>query len=457
MEFLLNRYRNLTVLLIVITAQLVLIAYQVKSSNEVPLLRIWAVTAVTSVERVLEFARRNTWGFVEDYFVLVHTHEQNEQLKKQVGDLKLQNQFLKTELQTADRAKAMTLFQARTPSKTIGARIVGNGTGANSKAVFVDRGSAAGVESGMAVVTPDGIVGKVVAAYPDASLVLLVTDSNFAAGVVSQNGRVHGTLKGQGHDGTVLVDYIPNEEKIVAGEWFFTSGDDRIFPKGFPVGQVTAVKNGAKIKEIDLNPSGFQGGLDEVLIVLDAVHQAIPDVESASSKIMIAPAPPPDTGAASADSQPGAVVTEADRLKQVYREAAEEQHHVFGANLYGTPPDFTKLPGRDGSVPRETKPVPTPSSAAAQAAGTESTAVRQTPAGDAKTDPAVAPVRKPKAADPVATDSDTSVKPKPKRSAPLLVTDPTDADPSEPVVPASPPPPAKKAEAKPKVQNLQEP
>ena len=72
----LSRYRNLTVLLVVIVAQLLLIAYQVKTSQDVPLVRVWAVTAVTPVERVLEVVRRNTWGFVEDYFVLLHTREE---------------------------------------------------------------------------------------------------------------------------------------------------------------------------------------------------------------------------------------------------------------------------------------------------------------------------------------------------------------------------------------------
>ena len=82
MEFFLNRYRNLTVLLVVIVAQLVLIAYQVKTNKDVPLIRVWAVTAVTPVERVLEVVRRNTWGFVEDYFVLLDTRSENEQLCK---------------------------------------------------------------------------------------------------------------------------------------------------------------------------------------------------------------------------------------------------------------------------------------------------------------------------------------------------------------------------------------
>ena len=173
MDFFLSRYRHLTVLLIVIAAQLLLIAYQVKTNKDVPLIRVWAVTAVTPVETGLELVRRYTWGFVEDYFVLLGVRSQNENLKRENGQLKIENNYLKNELSTADRARALSVFQARSPSKTVAARVIGNGTGANSKVVFVDRGSTSGVESGMAVVTPDGIVGKVVDAYPTASLVML--------------------------------------------------------------------------------------------------------------------------------------------------------------------------------------------------------------------------------------------------------------------------------------------
>jgi len=122
----------------------------------------------------------------------------------------------------------------------------------------------------MAVVTPDGIVGKVVDAYPTASLVMLITDGNFAAGVVSEKNHVRGTLKGVGHS-QCQVDYVQNEEKVDVGEWLYTSGDDRIFPRGFPVGQVTVVRTGKTFKEIYVNPAGLQGGADEILIVLQGV------------------------------------------------------------------------------------------------------------------------------------------------------------------------------------------
>src|SRR4051812_4813640 len=192
MEVLISRYRNLSVLLLVIFGQLVLLAYQVKSNQDVRLIRVWAVTAVTPFARVLEFVREHTIGAAERYVVLVNVRAENESLRSELGKLKIENHFLKTELETADRAQALMAFQARTPSRTLPARIIGTGTGMNARVVFVDRGSGDGVMRGMAVITPDGIVGRVVAAYPTASQVLLVTDPTFAAGVISDKNRVHG-------------------------------------------------------------------------------------------------------------------------------------------------------------------------------------------------------------------------------------------------------------------------
>ena len=449
MEILLNRYRNLTVLLLTVAMQLMLIAYQVKTSKDVPLLRVWAVTAVTPVERVLEFIRRNTWGFAEDYFVLLDTRRKNDRLLKEIGQLKLDNQYLRTELGTADRVRALSVFQAHSPSKTIAARIIGNGIGANSKVVFVDRGSGSGIESGMAVVTPDGIVGKVVASYPTASQVLLITDANFAAGVISQKNRVHGTLKGQGHDGSVLVNYVQNEEKVEPGEWFFTSGDDRIFPKGFPVGQVTAVRNGQSMKQIFIGPSGFQSGLEEVLIVLAAVHQSIPEVEIANPAYKLIP-PSPDADEAA--QTPGILTTDADRLKSQYKQTGEQAHHTFGEGFAS--PDFTKLPGiREAPAAPKSPTAAAPGTTAVVPPGANPpTSVKPAPpataAGSAPPGTTIPAPVKTKPTDNPATLSAPVVKTKPRTPAPILVTDPTDADPSEPAVLA--PPRRPESETKPK-------
>ena len=291
MELFLNRYRNLSVLLVAILAQLVLLAYQVKSNQEVRLIRVWAVGAVTPMARVIEAGRSSLARFFSDYFVLLDVRDENQRMRAELDRINMENQYLRTELSTADRARALSIFQQHSPSKTIAAHIIGNTTGAGAKVVIVDRGTGSGIERGMAVITPDGIVGKVINVYPTASYVLMITDPAFAAGVISQKNRVHGTLKGQGHS-TVIVDYVQNEERVEQGEFFYTSGDDLIFPKGLPVGEAVVVRPGKTLKEIYVTPSGFQNGLEEVLIIVEGVHTLIPDSPPGTQPVHLL-APPP--------------------------------------------------------------------------------------------------------------------------------------------------------------------
>jgi rod shape-determining protein MreC len=368
MDFLLSRYRNLTALLVVIMAQLVLLAWQVKSDQDVRLIRVWAVTAVTPLARVLEFVRQHTIGAAQNYLVLVDVRQENKRLSDELGRLKIENQFLRNELGTAERAQALQAFQQRTPSRTLPARIIGTGTGANSRLVFIDQGSREGVMRGMAVVTPDGIVGKVLASYPTASQVLMITDVTFAAGVISEKSRVHGTLKGVGQN-KVVVDYVQNEEKVEPGEMFYTSGDDRIFPKGMPVGRATVVRPGPTFKEIFLLPAAFQQGFEEVLVVIEGIHGDLPDAKTpAAPGVYILP--PPASGQKSAPapgSTPGtqstpappapSVLTEADRLRERYKRIGEAQGHSYGMPTGGRVPNFNLNPDAP-------KPRPAPSSGA---------------------------------------------------------------------------------------------
>jgi rod shape-determining protein MreC len=341
-ESLLNRYRNITVLLLVIMAQLVLLAVSAKNDQDVRFIRIWTVTAVTPVARIIEGLRGGSTGFLHNYILLHDTNQENQRLRSDLDRMKMENVFLKNELNTAERAKALQVFQAHTPSKTVAATIIATGAGSNSKVVFVDRGTVSGVQRGMAVVTPDGIVGKVIAAYPTASQVLLITDPDFAAGVVTEKNQVHGTLKGQGTP-QCKVDYVAFEEKVEPGEWVYTSGDDRIFPRGFRVGIVRVVRPGQPFKEIVVEPSGMQRGLEDVLILIEGVHERIPDTPSGMQPIYIA-APPPGGESAPATSSPAPLGTEADRLRSQYQTLGQEQNHTFGDNPPGAKaPDFTRL------------------------------------------------------------------------------------------------------------------
>jgi len=360
MESLISRYRNLTVLLLVIFAQLLLLAYQVKSSQDVRLIRVWTVTAVTPLARFIEGVRSGTVGLLERYILLRHQGEENQRLKAELGRLRMENQRLKSELETAERVRALAAFQTTTPSKTVAARVIGTGTGTSSRVVLVDRGSSAGVKRGMAAVTPDGIVGKVVAAYPTASQVLLITDATFAAGVISQKHRIRGTLKGRGH-AVCLVDYIQNEQRVEPGEWFYTSGDDGVFPKGLPVGAVTSARPGDSFQQVHVAPVGLQHGLEEVLIILEGVHQAIPEGQTASADIYVLPKPVPDPAqsiSTAVEALPRTPGTDADRLREQYKAVGAAQGHKFGEGAPGArPPDFNyRPPPSPPAAPAEAEP-----------------------------------------------------------------------------------------------------
>jgi rod shape-determining protein MreC len=366
MESFLNRYRSITILLLVILAQLVLVAVQVKNDRDVRMIRVWTVTAVTPVARIVEALRGGSSGLIRNYLLLHDAHEENRRLQAELGRLKLDNIYLKNEIGMADRAKALSVFQSHTPSRTVAATVIGTSAATNSKVVFVDRGSVSGVERGMAVVTPDGIVGKVITAYPTASAVLLITDPDFAAGVISQKGQVRGTLKGQGTP-ICKVDYVPFEEKVEPGEWLYTSGDDRIFPRGFPVGVVKVVRSAQPFKEILVDPSGMARGLDDVLILVEGVHQAIPDTPPMNQSVFIGSPPPADTvkpPVNPGNSPPGVPPgTEADRLRTLYKDIGDAQGHKFGEGTPGSkPPDFNlKLPSP--AAPPASKPAVPPGGA----------------------------------------------------------------------------------------------
>src|SRR5438067_13056577 len=110
MEALLSRYRNLTVLLVVVVAQLLYLAWQVKTNRDERLIRVWAVTAVTPMAGIVEAVRRNTIGFLEDYFILLDVREQNRKLRADNDHLRMENIYYRNQLSTAEHARALSVF-----------------------------------------------------------------------------------------------------------------------------------------------------------------------------------------------------------------------------------------------------------------------------------------------------------------------------------------------------------
>jgi rod shape-determining protein MreC len=112
--------------------------------------------------------------------------------------------------------------------------------------VYIDKGESSGIKPDMAVITVDGVVGKVLHVYRSTSLVLLINDQTSGVGAILEKTRLQGILRGT-PAGEIVLEKVMSDEAVPVGELVLTSGGDRIFPKGLPVGRVTKVSPGSDL------------------------------------------------------------------------------------------------------------------------------------------------------------------------------------------------------------------
>src|ERR1700743_2125941 len=130
----------------------------------------------------------------------------------------------------------------------------------------------------MAVVTPDGIVGKVKDVFPLSSQVLLINDHDSGAGVLLEHSRLQGIVKGTSL-GELQINDIMSDEQIEAGDHVITSGGDRIYPKGFSVGTVISAipdKDNDPFLAIKIKPAADLRRLEEVMVVTKVADEPPP-------------------------------------------------------------------------------------------------------------------------------------------------------------------------------------
>ena len=112
-----------------------------------------------------------------------------------------------------------------------------------SRMVYIDKGAQDGIRPDLAVVTADGVVGKVLRTFAGSSQVLLINDPSSGVGAILDKSRLQGVLKGSAAGETIL-EKVMADERVENGEKVLTSGGDQIFPKGMPIGTVTRVSSG---------------------------------------------------------------------------------------------------------------------------------------------------------------------------------------------------------------------
>jgi rod shape-determining protein MreC len=263
-----SRHKSLVLLAGVIVLQVLLLAVQIKRDSQGRLIRVWTVGAVSPFERAGSYG----FGWIRDvwhhYFALQNTTKDNEELRRENDRLKLQITQLRGRAAEADRLAALLSFrQSHGDVPMIVARVIGASAGAASQTIELDRGERDGIRRNMGVITPDGIVGKVVESYPNACQVLLLTDKESGVGAKLADSGTQSPVGGQGEP-LLVMKYVPNDDTVNVGERVITSGMDRIFPRDLPVGTVADIKPGNPFKLIRIKPAANLERLEEVFVLL---------------------------------------------------------------------------------------------------------------------------------------------------------------------------------------------
>jgi rod shape-determining protein MreC len=272
MENLISRYRNVTILVAILFVQVLGLAVQVKrrsvgADESTRMIRLWTVSTVTPLEKVIVWCQNGLGGIWENYIYLRGVRQENRDLKFEIEHLRLEQVRLSDDAQQARRLQALLGFKEQYIAKTVAAQVIGSSGSEQSRSVYIDQGTSAGVEKDMAVITADGLVGKVLRAYGSSAQVLLINDQSSGVGVILDKSRLQGVIKGTA-GGEVILEKVMTDEQVAPGDLIVTSGGDQIFPKGITVGTVMKVSPGADLfLNIRVKPSANLSRLEEVLVI----------------------------------------------------------------------------------------------------------------------------------------------------------------------------------------------
>ncbi|TAJ98340.1 rod shape-determining protein MreC [bacterium] len=211
----------------------------------------------------------------QGYVTLRGTASENERLKGRIMELEAErNQLLEVEA-TNRRLRELLEFRSQLPAGSVTAAVIGNSASTWFHSFILDKGSADGVVKGMAVVSPVGVVGQIVAVTSKSAKVLLITDPHSGVDVIVQRSRARGIVSGSLDSGTILK-YAKRSEDVQEGDRLITSGLDTIFPKGLLAGTVTKVhkKSFGLFQYVEVALAVDLSRIEEVLVVSAEATQA---------------------------------------------------------------------------------------------------------------------------------------------------------------------------------------
>ena len=277
MESIFSRYKNALVLMLVLLAQVVLLAMQVRrpapdmpDGHNVRLWRYWVASIVTPPERIAHNIGLGIRGVWTNYIHLRNLREQNQALQDENDRLRLEQASVAQDAREGQQLRELLDFKGRYIDKTVPAQVIGTSGTDQAHVIYIDKGFKDGIRAQMAVITPDGVVGKVKNVFPGTAQVLLISDQTSGAGVMLETTHIRGVLKG-GASGQPQIVNISPDDRIKPGEGVLTSGGDQVYPPGLPVGVVDRVVSDPDTSYVNvvIKPNANLAKLEQVLVITE--------------------------------------------------------------------------------------------------------------------------------------------------------------------------------------------
>ena len=247
---------------------------------------------VSPIQSASSWASGTGGGFFRQITSFRSTALENAALKQKLAETELELRNAREAKTENYRLQGLLALKAEPGPEKVFARVIARDASVWFNTIMINRGSASGVALNMPVVTPGGIVGRVVAVSPVTAQVMLITDEKAAAGaIIGQLGGsgALGSVRGLGNSGLIEMRYVSGLQQVEAGDYILTTGQDGIYPPGLNVGEVIEVKHGTATQphQIYIRPSARLDQLSEVAVLLyhppqrPAPEQTLPNVDKA--------------------------------------------------------------------------------------------------------------------------------------------------------------------------------
>jgi rod shape-determining protein MreC len=278
------RQRTGVLFVVVLVGHIVLISVQVQSHTGVPVLEAAAFGVFSRVQLALAGVvdvGRNGWG---NYIGLRGARAENESLKRQLADMEVRLQEQRALAARSEQLQQLLDLQQSAALPTVAAEVIAGNPNPGILSVTVNRGSADGVNTDMAVISPKGIVGRVVGRpTAHASRVQLLIDPAAAAAALIERSRAGGMVAGVDEDPPLHLQLVSNLADVIVGDTVVASGADGVYPRGFAIGKVEKSERGHGLyRAITVRPAVDFSSIEEVLIVLVPARPAGPPPEPAA-------------------------------------------------------------------------------------------------------------------------------------------------------------------------------